>query len=322
MAVRKALLFGLTLFGASQCLGAEVYPNRPVRIIVHLVPGGTSDLVARLIARQLDEQLKQPFIVENRPGGSGTIAGGIVARALPDGHTLLAATGAMTIYPGFGKPMPYDVVRDFTPITQIAGSPNVLVVHPSLNVATVKEFIALAQAQSGKFNYGSNGFGGTVHMASELFKMVSKTNIVHIPYKGGGDLISAMLGGHIQMAFGAIPTLAANIKNGQLRALAVTTDGKRSPALPDVPSMSEAGVPGMAVYSWYGLAGPARVPKEVVSKLHAEVLKAIALPTVRDRLIAADADPVGSSPAEFSAHIRSELKRWATVIKSAGIVAE
>jgi tripartite-type tricarboxylate transporter receptor subunit TctC len=320
--LRNVLYLMGVLIAAAPCQGAEVYPNRPVRIIVHLVPGGTSDLVARLIARQLDEQLKQPFIVENRPGASGTIAGGIVARAQPDGHTLLAATGAMTIYPGFGKPMPYEVARDFTPVTQIAGSPNVLVVQPSLNVSTVRDFVALAQAQPGKFNYGSNGFGGTVHMASELFKMVTRTSIVHIPYKGGGDLITAMLGGHIQMAFGAIPTLSANIKSGQLRALAVTTDGKRSPALPDVPSMSEAGISGMAVYSWYGLAGPAKMPREVVARLHAEVLRAIALPALRDRLIAADADPVGSSPAEFAAHIRAELKRWATVIKTAGIVAE
>lgn len=260
--MRNALLFAVTLFGASLCMGAEVYPGRPVRVIVHLVPGGTSDLVARLIARQLDERFGHPFIVENRPGGSGTIAGGIVARSAPDGYTLLLATGALTIYPGFGKPMPFDVAKDFTPVTQIAGSPNVLVVQPSLNVNTLKEFISLARANPGKFNYGSNGVGGTVHLASELFKMVAKVNIVHIPYKGGGDLITAMLGSQIQMAFGAVPTLLPNIKSGQLRAVAVTTDGKRSPALPDVPSMSEAGVSGMAVYSWYGLAGPAGMPKQ------------------------------------------------------------
>lgn len=319
--MRNALLL-ISLLGSLLCFGAEPYPNRPVRVIVHLVPGGTADLVARLISKQLEDQLGQPFIVDNRPGGSGTIAGGIVARSAPEGYTLLLATGAMTIYPGFGKPMPYDVAKDFTPVTQIAGSPNVLVVLPSLKVNTVKDFISLAQANPGKFNYGSNGVGGTVHLASELFKMVTKVNIVHIPYKGGGDLINAMLGSQIQMAFGAVPTLSNQIKSGQMRALAVTTDGKRSPALPDVPSMSEAGVPGMAVYSWYGLSGPAGMPKQAVNRLYSEVLRAIAVPSLKDRLIAADADPVGSSPADFSKHIRSELQRWAAVIKTAGITAE
>lgn len=324
--MRNALLFVLTLFGASLCLGAEVYPSKAVRVIVPFPPGGSSDIVARVISQQLSEQLGKSFVVDNRPDASGTASGtignGIVAKSASDGYTLMIADPSFSTVPGLYKSLPFDVAKDFAPITQIIGAPYVLVVHPSLNVNTLKEFIALAQANPGKFNYGSAGTGAQNHLSAELFKIAAKVNIAHIPYKGGADAMAAVLGGKIQMLIATIPLALPHVSGGRLRALAVTTDGKRSPVMPDVPSMSETGVSGMTIYSWFGLVGPAGMPKEVVNKLHAEVVKALAVPSVKERYIAQGAELVGSSPEEFSILIRNELRRWAEVIKSAGITPE
>ena len=321
--MRNALLFVLMLCGASLCFGAEVYPNQPVRLIVPFGTGGSSDVFGRVISQPLAEQLGKQFIIDNRPGAGGRIGTAVVAKAAPTGYVLLVTDAGLTIYPGLYKSLPFDVLNDFTPITQILRMPNVLVVHPSLNVKTLKEFIALAQANPGKYNSGAAGTGSGAHLATELFKSAAKVNIVNITYAGGGgEVISALLSGQIQMFIITATAAAAYVKSGQLRALAVTTDGRRSSAMPDVPSMSEAGVPDMAVYQWTGLAGPAGMPKEVVNKLHAEVVKAIAVPYVKERLIGLGAELVGSSPDEFSIYIRNEISRWAEVIKSAGIAVE
>ena len=309
------------LFGASLCFGAEVYPIKTVRVVAPFAPAGISDIVARVISQQLSEQLGKTFIVDNRTGAGGIVGNGIVAKSAPDGHTLLMVNPAFTILPGISKALPYDTVKDFTPITQIMRVPSVLVVSPALNVNTLKEFVVLAQANPGKFNYGSGGPGSALHLYSELFKIAAKVNIVHIPYKGGGENFAALIGGQIQMLIISVPTALQFVNSGRMRALAVTTDGKRAPSMPDVPSMNEAGVSGMTIYVWFGFVGPAGIPKNVVNKLHAEVVKALAASSVKNQFAGQDAELVGSSPAEFSALIHNELQRWAEVIKSAGITA-
>ena len=309
------------LFGASLCFGAEVYPIKTVRVVAPFAPAGISDIVARVISQQLSEQLGKTFIVDNRTGAGGIVGNGIVAKSAPDGHTLLMVNPAFTILPGISKALPYDTVKDFTPITQIMRVPSVLVVSPALNVNTLKEFVALAQANPGKFNYGSGGPGSALHLYSELFKIAAKVDIVHIPYKGGGENFAALIGGQIQMLIISVPTALQFVNSGRMRALAVTTDGKRAPSMPDVQSMSEAGVSGMTIYVWFGFVGPAGIPKNVVNKLHAEVVKALAASSVKNQFSGQDAELVGSSPAEFSALIHNELQRWAEVIKSAGITA-
>lgn len=319
--MRSAWLLVLTVLGASPCYGAEVYPARPVRVVAPFAPGGISDVVARVMSQQLSEQFGKTFIVDNRSGAGGVVGNGIVAKAAPDGHTLLMVTPAFTILPGISRSLPYDSVKDFTPVTQIMRVPSVLVVSPALNVNTLKDFVALAQANPGKFNYGSGGPGSALHLYSELFKIAAKVNIVHVPYKGGGENFAALIGGQIQMLIISVPTALQFVNSGRMRALAVTTDGKRAPSMPNVPSMIEAGVSGMTIYVWFGFVGPAGMPRTIVNKLHAEVVKALAAPSVKDQFVAQDAELVGSSPAEFSKLIHSELQLWAEVIKSAGITA-
>jgi len=311
----------LTVLGTSLCLGAEVYPAKTVRVVAPFAPGGISDIVARVMSQQLSEQLGKSFIVDNRTGAGGIVGNGIVAKAAPDGHTLLMVNPAFTILPGISKSLAYDTVKDFAPITQIMRVPSVLVVSPALNVNTLKDFVALAQASPGKFNYGSGGPGSALHLYSELFKIAAKVDVVHVPYKGGGENFAALIGGQIQMLIISVPTALQFVNSGRMRALAVTTDGKRSPSMPDVPSMSEAGISGMTIYVWFGFVGPAGMPKTVVNKLHAEVVKALAVSSVKDQFMGQDAELVGSSPAEFSKLIRDELQLWAGVIKSAGIAA-
>jgi tripartite-type tricarboxylate transporter receptor subunit TctC len=320
--VRNALLFLFTLFLTAASLAAEVYPSRPVRVIVAFAPGGGTDLTARLISQQLSEQTGKSFVVENRTGASGTIGYGLAAKSQPDGYTLMMMDLSTVIVPNLFKSLPFDVAKDYTPITQIVGAPNVLLVSPTVNVTTLREFIALAQANPGKLNYGSAGAGSAIHLPSELFNKAAKVNVTHVPYKGGGEAMTALLGSHVDMLITTVPAALTMVESGKVRALAVTTSGKRSPAMPDVPSMSEAGVSGMTVYSWYGLVGPAGLPKEVVTKVHAETLKALTVPSVKERFLAQGAELVGSSPEEFSKLIRDELRRWAEVVKAAGITPE
>lgn len=320
--MRNALLFVLTFVGATLCMGAEVYPSKPVRVVAAFDAGSSDDFVGRVISTQLSTQLGKSFVVENRTGASGVIGFGAIASAPPDGYTLGIIDSAFAILPSTKKSLPFDAVKDFTQITQILRFPVVLIVRPSLNVNTIKEFVALAQANPGKFNYGSGGTGTATNVWAELFKVAVKIDITHVPYKGGGDVVNAMLSNQIEMFMTSLPGALPPVKAGRLRALAVTTDGKRSPALPDVPSMSEAGVPGVTIYSWFGLGGPAGMPADIASKLHSEVLKALAVPAVKEQFAKLDADLMGSSPEEFSAYVRDEVRRWGGVVKSAGIVPE
>jgi tripartite-type tricarboxylate transporter receptor subunit TctC len=317
-------LLTLSLLGASLCHGADDYPGRPVRVIVPSGPGSGGDILARLISQLLAERFKETFVVDDRAGASGTIASALVAKSVPDGYTLLLADTRWAIAPALykDKAVQYDVIRDFTPITQVASNSSVLVIHPSLKATTLKEFITLAQASPGKLDYGSSGAGTAIHLATELFKTLAKVDIRHVPYSSGSAAaLVGLAGGQVQIIIPVIASVLPYIKNGQVRALAVTGD-KRSSSIADVPSFGEAGVAGMADYVWYGFVGSAGLPKPVVSKLHAEMVRALAVPVVRERLIALGSELVGSSPEEFSKLIRSERRRWADVIKSAGITAD
>lgn len=320
--MRNILLFLSTLFCVSLCWGADVYPSKTVRVIVSFDAGSVDDIVGRGISTQLSAQLGRTFVVENRTGASGIIGFGAISNSAPDGYTVGVLDPAFAILPSTKKSLPYDPLKDFTPVSQIVRVPVVLVVRPTLNVNTLKEFIALTQANPGKFNYGSGGTGTATNVWAELFKVAAKASITHVPYKGANEIVSAMLGDQIEMLMGSITSVLPQVKAGRLRALAVATDGKRLPALPDVPSMSEAGVPGVAIYSWFGLAGPAGMPREIAGKLHAEVVKALAVQSVKDQFAPMSAELVGSSPDEFVAYIRDEVRRWSGVVKSAGIIPE
>jgi tripartite-type tricarboxylate transporter receptor subunit TctC len=317
------LLGALVLCLALSAHAADNYPARNARFIIPFAPGGTNDVLARLIAQHLMERWGKPFIVENRPGAGGVIANDIVAKANPDGHTLLVTNPAFAMSASLYKSLPYDVQRDFTPVSELIRGPSVLVINPGVSAATLKEFIALARAQPGKLNYGSGGYGSALHLYSELFKKAAGVNLTHVPFKGGVDNMTALLGGQVHMN---IIQYQANvlelIRNGRLRALAVTTDGKRSKALPDTPSMSEAGVKGMAIYVWGGVLGPAQLPASIVNKLQAEIARHLATPAVRERFAGQDAEMVGSRPDDFAKMLRGEIRQWRELIQSAGITTQ
>jgi len=320
--MRKVLLFLVMSVAALRCIAAEVYPSRPVHIIVPVAPGGTTDLVARVMAEQLAIQTGQSFVVENRTGAGGRIAFEYVARSAPDGYTLLLAEPGFAILPALVKSLSFDITKDFAPISEIGGSPLVLVVQPSLNVSSLKEFIALAKANPRKFNFGSGGVGTAQHLAMERFKKAANVDIVHVPYKGASEVMNAMLGGQVQVMIAGIPTVMAHANSGRLRILAVCSDGKRSPALPSVPSMEEEGVSSMEVYSWYGLVAPKGAPPETIGKLHSEIVKAIGVPSVKERMFGQAGDMIGNTPAEFSKLVQDELRRSTEAVKAAGITPE
>jgi len=324
MSARRLRVLGAAAACLAGChgtvLAAEAYPNRNVRLLAPFAPSGTNDTVARMVAQQLSERLGRSFIVENRPGAGGLLANEIVAKSAADGHTLLVTNPAFAMAAGLYRRLPYDTLRDFTPITEIMRAPSVLVINPTVPAATLRDFIAYARAQPDKLNYGSGGFGSALHLYSELFKRSAGIQITHVPFKGGGDNMAALLGGQVHMNIIQYqPSVIELIRNGRLRALAVTTDGKRSKSLPDVPSMKETGIEGMDVYTWAGVVGPARMPKAIVDRLHAEIAASLKEPAVRDRFSAQDAEMVGSEPRAFADLIRREIERWSEVIRTANI---
>lgn len=316
--MRSFITLVLMLLASATSFAADVYPSRPVRIIVAFGPGGASDINARIIAQQLSIRLGQQFVVENRPGGGGMVANQLVANSPPDGYTLFVADVSFSIAPGLRRQMPYDTVKDFTPITELSEMPNVLVVHPSLKIKTIEEFIALAREKPEKILYGTAGVGTPGHLTGSLFNMSTKVSMQHVPYKGGGELVPALLGGQVHMVSPPLPAVLQFVKSGQLQAL-VVTDSKRSPFLPDVPSAVEAGLPQMMVNAWYGLIGPRGLPPEIVNRLHEEITKALADPAVRQQFLAQGATPVGNTPQAFGELIQKEVQRWAEVISASGI---
>ena len=308
-------------YGAASQAGSD-YPNRPIRIIVAYTPAGTTDILARAIGQKMTESWGQPVIVENRPGANGNIGTEIAARATPDGYTILMGTAAThsinnTLYPK----LTWHAQRDFEPISLVAVVPNLLVVHNALPVKNVKELIAYAKANPGKLTFGSPGVGATAHLSMELLKTLTGTDMVHVPYKGSAGVLADVTAGQIQLAMDNIPVYLPQARAGKIRALAVSSP-KRAAAAPEIPTVAEAGVPGFEALSWFGLVAPAKTPQAIVAKLAAETQRILKLPDVNERIVALGAQPVGGTPQEYAAFIRSEIAKWQKVIRSAGVKIE
>ena len=297
----------------------QPYPSKPVRILVGFPPGGNSDFVARAVGRGLGESWGQPIIVENRPGAGGNIAAEAVARSAADGHTLLLAVFAHAVNPSlYGAKLPFDAIKDFTPVLLCVSLANVLVVHPSLPVSTVTGLIALAKRRSGEITYASAGNGTASHLAGELFDMMAGVKTLHVPYRGTGPAHADLLGGRVDMFFAAMAGSLPHVKAGRLRALAVTTL-KRWPGTPDVPTLSESGLRGFEVNSWSGILGPAGLPSSIVERLNTEIARIMREKETRERLYSFGAEPIDNTPAQFAAYIGDEIAKWTKVVRSAGI---
>ena len=297
---------------------AQSYPTHQVRLVVTAAAGGPSDIMARIIAQKLSEAWGQQFIVENMPTGAGNVGVALVAKAPPDGYTILTPTSAIIVNPSLYANLPYDTVRDFAAVTLAAASPHVLTVTPSLPARNVQDLIALVKANPGKYSYASPGTGTTGQLAGELFKLSLKLDLVHVPFNGGAPAATSTIGGHTPIMFSALPTAGAYLKDGTLRALAVTS-GKRDPNFPDVPTLAEAGVPNQESEFIQAILVPTGTPKEIIDKLQREIARIVALPEVKQRLAAIGYTPVGNTPEQFAAQIKADVARWAKVIREAGI---
>jgi len=297
------------------------YPERPIRLLVGFAPGGGTDTTARAIAQRLSIALGQQVVIDNRPGAAGNIAADIVAKSSADGYTLLMGTiAALAINPTLFGNLPFDPVKDFAPITQAVNSTNVLVVHPGVKATNVKELIALAKAAPDKILYGSSGVGGAGHLAGELFGTLGGVRMVHVPYKGGGPVMVDLLAGQVQIVFATAATAIPHIKSGRIRPLGVTTL-KRAGMLPDIPTIAEQGLKGFDANNWYGLLAPARTPRAIVQKLNVEVVKVLNTPEIKQYLFSQGLDPAPTTAEEFGAYVKSEIAKWATVVRNAGASA-
>jgi len=312
---------GLACAAIAHGQSKEAWPGRPVRIVVPQTPGASTDLTARLIAQRLTSILGQPVIVENRPGAGSIVGTELVAKATPDGHTLLVVASSITLNPIIHKNLPFDPQRDLTPITQLSSFPNMLVVNPTLPVKSVQDLIALAKAKPGALNYGSAGTATGTHLSAELFKYMTGTDMVHVPYKGGGAAMPALIGGQVQLMFSTTVTALPHVRAGRLRAIAVTS-GQRWPSLPEIPTIAESGVPGYDHTPWNGFLAPAKTPRNIISRLNEETAKILHLPETRTLFTSEGAEPVGNKPEEFAAILKSETAKWTKVVKAAGIQAD
>ena len=315
----KSAMFALAALVVSQAHAQDAYPSKPVRIVVPYPAGGVADLLPRTVGQKLSEKWKQPVVVENKPGASGNIGMAEGARAEADGYTMvLAPTGNLTVNQFLFKDLPFDVARDFTPVTVLATSPNVLVVHPSVPAKTFKELITYAKANPGKLNFSSPGSGSGAHLAGELLNVEAGISAVHVPYKGMAPAVSDLVGGQVQMMFAGISTALQHIRAGRLVALAIASP-QRSPQLPDVPTVAESGIPGFDVTSWYGIVVRAGTPPAVVKKLHADMAEALAAADVREKLAALGLDPLGNTPEDFQRMIAAESRKWSEIVRKADI---
>ena len=300
---------------------APDYPTKPIRIIVPQSPGASTDITARLVAQGLNEAFRQPVIVDNRPGSSGIAGTELVARAAPDGYTLMVVASSFSINPALGRKLPYDSVRDFTTVSQLSKFPNMLAAHPSAPVKTLQDVIALARAKPGQLSYASAGLATGTHMTAELLRFMTGIDILHVPYKGGGPALTAAMGGQTQLIVATSVGLLTHVRAGKLRAIAVTS-AKRSAAAPDIPTFAESGVPGYEHEPWNGMFGPAGIPKAILARVNAEVVRVLNSPAARKVLEGDGADVVGSTPEQFSIVLKAEIAKWTKVAKAAGIKAE
>lgn len=294
------------------------YPTKPIRLIVAVAPGGATDILARAIGAKMSENLRQQVIVENRPGANHIIGGQVTQKAPPDGYTIQVIPEGWVINASMYAKLPFDPVRDFTAIAIVALVPNVLAIHPSIPARSVKQFIALARARPGQMNVGSSGVGAPSHMASELLKVLTRIEYIHVPYKGQGLVMIDLVGGHLHLAFPSIPASVGFIRSGRLVALGVTT-AQRATALPNVPTIAEAGVPGYEVAGWYGIIGPAGMPQALVARINREINAILTVPEMREQLSNQGADPRTGTPEEFAAAMANDMKKWAKVVAAAGI---
>ena len=324
LSVNILMVASIALVCASQpalAAAAAEYPVKPVRVIVPFAPGGTNDVAARIVAEKFSERFAQSFVVDNRAGANGVVGAEIVARAAPDGYTLLVASAGIAVNPSIMKSLPYDTQRDFTPLGMVGGGPYLMVVHPAIGAKTVKEFVAWTKARPAQISYASVGVGSPSQLAAELLRMVSDIDMQHVPYKGGSAALPDLIAGRVAMFFGSISTLNPQMQAGRVRAIAVTTL-TRSPALPEVPTFVESGFPGFEVNGWYGLLGPAKMPAALVSRLNAELQKVLAAGETQTRFVANGMEPAGGTAAAFDERIRNEMTKWAQVVHAAGIKPE
>jgi tripartite-type tricarboxylate transporter receptor subunit TctC len=321
----KLVACGCVIAGTLACLTplcAQTYPGKPIRLIITYPPGGNTDLVGRALAQKMSESMGQQVVVDNRGGAGGIMGTMITAQAVPDGYTIMLGTSAgMVINPLLSTKLSYDPVRDFAPVSMVVIVPQLLVTNPQLPAKNIRELIALAKAKPGYLNAGSSGVGTPNHLGTELLKWLAGVNIVHVPYKGGGAAITDLIGGQIQMAFSSVPAVLPQIKAGRLNALGVGS-AKRSPALPNVPTIAEAGVPGYEYTTWYGIFAPARTPAPIVARLNAAIVQILKSPEINERFVAQGGDPEPSSPEELRRYMANESARWAKTIKAAGLIVE
>lgn len=298
---------------------AAEYPTKPIRLIVGFAPGGGTDTTARAMSQKLTDAFGQQVVVDNRPGAAGNIAAELVSKATPDGYTLLMGTiAALSINPGLYSKLPFDPIKDFAPITQAVDSTNILSLHPSVPAGSVKELIALAKTKP--LNFGSSGVGGTGHLAGELFNTMAGVKMTHVPYKGGGPAMIDLVGGQVQLVFATAASAVPQIKGGRIKGIAVTT-AKRSALMPNLPTISEAGLPGFDANNWYGVLAPAKTPRPIIMRLNSEITKVLAMPDVKNFLFNQGLDPAPGTPEKFGAYIKSETAKWAKVVKASGAKA-
>jgi tripartite-type tricarboxylate transporter receptor subunit TctC len=309
----------LALLAIAGPVAGQQYPARPIRMIIGFPPGGGTDIVGRIVGQKLSEALGQQILPDNRGGAGGLIGAELAARAAPDGYTVMMAhIAAISILPSLISKLPYDPQKDFAPISLVAIGPNLLVVHPSLPARSVKELVALAKARPGQLQYASPGAGTVQHLSGELFKLQAKVDMLHVPYKGSGQSIVDLVAGHVHLDFDSVPPVLPHVRSGRLRALAVTSE-KRFSILPDIPTVSEGGVPGFDMSTWWGLVAPAAVSKDIIARLQAETVKVLRQPDVKEKIAFAGADTVGNTADQFGAFIRSETAKYARIVKDANI---
>lgn len=314
-------LLSALIFAIAPAAAAQGYPSKAIRFVVPFAPGGGTDIIGRVVAQALNETLGQPVVVDNRGGAGSTLGTEIVAKSPADGYTILFGNISLAFNATLYTKLRYDTLRDLAPISLSAVQPNILVIHPGIPAKSLKEFIELARANPGKYNYASAGVGAGTHLAAELLKLQTKINIVHVPYKGTGPALTDLLGGQVSMMVSTFASALPHVKSGRMRALGVTT-AKRSPAAPDVPTLIEGGVAGYDYSTWYGLLAPAGTPKAVIDRLHDSNRKLLARDDIRQKLESQGVDPIHNTPAEFSAYLKSETEKWGKVVKATGAKAE